>query len=108
MRVIPCDPGIERVFLGARPQVRDGVIVTNEDNDQIMVVSVLGMPTEEERAEVFEVKIPSRGIPKQLAAQTLVKFQQLTARHWAIDGRSGASFSASALVQARSGKAATE
>jgi len=83
------------------------VIVTNEDNDQIMVVSVLGMPTEEERAEVFEVKIPSRGIPKQLAAQTPVRFQQLTARHWAIDGRSGVSFSAGALVQAK-GKASIE
>ena len=107
MRVIPCAAELEKVFLGARPQVRDGVVVTNDDNDQIMVVSVLGMPTEEERAEVFEVKVPSRGIPKQPPAQTLVRFQQLTARHWAIDGRSGVSFSADALVQAK-GKASSE
>ena len=107
MRIIPCDPSLERLFLGSRPQLRDGAIVTNDDNDQVMIVSVLGMPTDEERAEVFEVKVPSRGIPKQLAAQSLVRFQELTARHWAIDGRSGVSFNASALVQPRA-KASAE
>lgn len=106
MKMIPCDPSIERVYLGARPHVRDGVVVTNDDNDQVMVVSVLGMPTEEERAEVFEVKVPARGIPKSLSAQTSVRFENMVARPWAFEGRSGVSFSATALL-AR-GKAATE
>jgi len=98
MKQIPVETTIERFFLGASPKSWEGNIVTDDDNDPIMVCSFLGMPTEDEKAEVFEVNIPSKGIPKTITPQTLVRFQKLTARPWSMGDRSGVSFKAAALV----------
>ena len=98
MRSIPVDSSIQRFYLGASPKTWKGEIATDDTGDPIMTCSFLGMPTDEDKAEVFEVAIPSRGLPKSLAPQTLVKFQQLVARPWSMGDRSGVSFKAAAVV----------
>ena len=100
MKQIPVESTIERFFLGASPKTWEGNVVTDDNNDPVMVCSFLGMPTEQDKAEVFEVGIPSKGLPKTITPQTLVRFQQLVARPWSIGDRNGVSFKAAAVVPA--------
>ena len=97
MRNIPVAP-IALILVGVNPHTRDGEPVVR-DGIPITNVSVLLPPKEGQKPETFEVRVPSPHVPKGLVPFTQVAFTELVGRPWAIDGRSGVSFSASAVSQ---------
>jgi hypothetical protein len=101
MRNIPVDPCLSLVFVGVTPQVRNGEQVMNRDGAPMMVVSCIVLPSVEEgKIDTVEIRVPASGVPKSLAPYSAVKFQRLSGRAWAIDGRSGVSFTADAVGSA--------
>lgn len=44
MKTIPVESALERFFLGASPKTWQGEISTDDNGDQIMTCSFLGMP----------------------------------------------------------------
>ena len=83
------------ILAGISPQMRDGVAVVNREGQPMMNVSCIVPPTKEGgKFETIEVRVPAAGIAKQIPPYSQVRFENLTARMWAIETRSGLSFSA--------------
>jgi hypothetical protein len=101
MKDLPLDQtAINPVFVAAVPHTREGAAVTNRDGQPLTNVSCVVLPTEAGgKVETMEVRVPSESVPKQLQPFQPVQFDRLIARAWAVDGRSGISFSANAVRQ---------
>jgi len=98
MRTIPVDPSIICLVLGAQPAMRDGHARTDHDGQPLVEVTAAYLPGGADRPEMLTVRIPAAKVPAALSPATPVRFEQLTARPWQMDGRGGISYTATAVL----------
>ena len=97
MRTIPIDPNLLFLVLSAQPAMRDGQPRTDQDGQPLVEVTAAYMPGGADRPEMITVRVPAAKVPATLSPATPVRFEQLTARPWQMDGRGGISYTASAV-----------
>lgn len=99
MRRIPVDPALTFVLIAIAEYIRDGQRVSDPTSGPLSTLSVLTDPEPGGRPEVFDVRVPERGIAAGLERFSLLQFDALVARPYSFaDGgqtRSGVSYSAS-------------
>jgi hypothetical protein len=98
MRSIPVDPNILFMLISTQPALKDGQARVGDDGQPLAQVTVCTFPAPRERVELLEVRVPAARVPSGLMASSSVRFQQLMARPWQMEGRSGVAFSAAAVV----------
>lgn len=98
MRQIPVDPSLVFLVLGAQPAMRDGQPRTDQDGQRLVEMTAAYLPGGADRPEMLIVRVPAAKVPAALPPATAVHFQQLTARPWQMDGRSGTSYTATAVL----------
>lgn len=97
MRQIPVDPNLLFLVLGVQPAMRDGHARTDPDGQPLVEVTAAYLPGGADRPEMLTVRIPAAKAPATLPPATPVRFEQLTARPWQMDGRGGISYTATAV-----------
>lgn len=95
MRSIPVNTDRVGLFqaISIEAKNRDGVQSTTPEGLPVWKLQVLLTPADGSKASLEEISIPAQNSPN-IPPLTAVKFKDLTARHWEMNGRSGVSLSA--------------
>ena len=96
MKTIPV-ADITTIFVAVKPLIKDGVAINAKDGSPLAIISVLLPPTETEKAETMEVRVPSSLVAKGITPFGQVTFDGLTARPWSFKGHTGVTFEAKSV-----------
>jgi hypothetical protein len=97
MRNVPVDPAKIYTLTGVMPHIKEGVQQFTKEGEPVLTVSVLIPPTATERQDTGEIRVPASGVPKDMPPKCQVRFDNLLASAWAMNGSKGLSLKATAV-----------